>query len=327
MSRPLRIEYPGAWYHVMNRGRRGEKIFSISEDYETFITVLQETVEVLNLKVSAYCLMSNHYHLLICTPDGNISRCMRHINSVYTQRFNRIHHKDGSLFRGRYKAVLVDNDNYLLEVLRYVHNNPIKAGLVKDVDDFTWSTHKGYCSRAKKWDWLHKDFLLSMFSEKSNQAKKAYCEFMRVVGSTEIKAFYSKKSLPSILGDKVFKDWIKEQFQHLRFKKEIPASRELALDGNLIRELVCKTFDVEDDVLMHSRRGIENIPRDVAIALQRKYCGQTLAMLGKDYGMENYSSVSSVCARTKTRLLTDRRLKGMIAKIEDRLNKSQKRTS
>jgi putative transposase len=100
MSRPLRIEYPGAWYHVMNRGRQREKIFASSEDYEIFIVVLREAVEMWNLKVAAYCLMSSHYHLLLHTPDGNISRCMRHINGVYTQRYNRRHKKDGQLFRG-----------------------------------------------------------------------------------------------------------------------------------------------------------------------------------------------------------------------------------
>ena len=324
MSRPLRIEYPGAWYHVMNRGRRREEIFSTSKDYDIFLAVLKETVEMLNLKVSAYCLMSNHYHLLLHTPDGNISRCMRHINGVYTQRFNRIHQKDGQLFRGRYKAVVVDSDNYLLEVLRYIHKNPMRAGIVENVDDFIWSSHKGYCSRAKKWDWLHKDFLLAMFSEKSNQAKSAYVEFMRQHEPEEIEVFYSKKNLSFILGDEEFKDWLKEKFEDLRFKPEIPESKELALSSNKIRALVCKTFKVENDALMISKRGTENFPRDVAIFLQRKYCGQTLAALGKDFDMANYSSVSSACERIKSRLLKDRRLKGKVDKIENKLSKSQK---
>jgi len=88
MSRPLRISYPGAWYHIMNRGRRKERIFLTQADYEAFVIVLKETAKMWNLKISAYCLMPNHYHLLVHTPDGNISRCMRHINGVYTQRFN-----------------------------------------------------------------------------------------------------------------------------------------------------------------------------------------------------------------------------------------------
>ena len=150
MSRPLRLEYPGAWYHVMNRGRRSEKIFFTDTDRETFLNVLREASGLWNMRVFAYCLMPNHYHLLVQTPHGNLSRCMRHVNGVYTQRFNRRNEKEGQLFRGRYKAVLVDDDIYLLEVLRYIHRNPLKAGIVKSLEDYPWSSHKGYLSNAKK---------------------------------------------------------------------------------------------------------------------------------------------------------------------------------
>ncbi len=114
MSRPLRIQYPDAWYHLMNRGRRREEIYIDKGDYIAFIELLHEASEVFNVCIAAYCLMSNHYHLLIQTPDGNLSRCMRHINGVYTQRFNRRHGHDGPLFRGRYRSILIDQDSYLL---------------------------------------------------------------------------------------------------------------------------------------------------------------------------------------------------------------------
>lgn len=106
MARPLRIEYPDAWYHVMNRGRRGEAIFSDDQDYLTFTDLLRETSEIWNLRIAAYCLMLNHYHMLIQTPDANISKGMRHLNGVYTQRYNSRHRGDGQLFRGRYKSIL-----------------------------------------------------------------------------------------------------------------------------------------------------------------------------------------------------------------------------
>lgn len=326
MSRPLRIEYPSAWYHVMNRGRRREKIFSTSKDYELFVTVLQETVKMFNLKVSAYCLMSNHYHLLLQTPDGNLSRCMRHVNGVYTQRFNRLHKEEGQLFRGRFKAVIVDKDNYLLAVLRYIHNNPVRAGIVENVNDFIWSSHRGYCSRAKKWDWLHKDFLLSMFSDNNSQAKKGYLGFMEQQESEDIEAFYSKKNLPSILGDDAFKDWVKEKFQDLRLNPEIPASKELVFSGNMIRDMVCRSFKVDSDTIMVSRRGTVNLPRDVAIYLQRIFCGQTLAEVGNDYGIACYSTVSSAFERVKSRLLMDRKLKRKVSSIENKLDKGQRQT-
>ena len=148
MSRPLRIEYPDAWYHVMNRGGRYEDIFEEKKDYSVFLELLQEAIDIFHIKIAAFCLMQNHYHLLIQTPEANISRSMRHINGVYTQRFNKIHGYDGHLFRGRYKSILIDADSYLLQVMRYIHRNPITAGLT-DKLNYSWSSHKAYLSDAK----------------------------------------------------------------------------------------------------------------------------------------------------------------------------------
>lgn len=326
MSRPLRIEYPGAWYHVMNRGRRREKIFASSEDYEIFIMVLREAVEMWNLKVAAYCLMSSHYHLLLHTPDGNISRCMRHINGVYTQRYNRQHKKDGQLFRGRYKAVTVDGDSYLLEVLRYIHRNPLKAGLVKNLDDFQWSSHKGYISKAKQWDWLYKNFMLSMFSGKIGQAKKAYIEFVSQKESAEIDKFYSKKNLSSVLGEDDFKEWIKEKFQELRFHQDIPESRVLAPDPENILDAVSRCFKTKKESLMKTKRGTENLPRDTAVYFLRMYSTETLAGVGRYFNITNYSTVSSIVERVKIRKSKDKAFANQLKKLEKALGKSQRQT-
>ena len=134
MARPLRIEYADAWYHIMNRGRRSESIFIEKRDYSGFIRLLKDTSGMWNLRIAAYCLMPNHYHILVQTPDANISRCMRHIDGVYTQRFNRFYQCDGPLFRGRYKSILIDADQYLLQLVRYIHRNPIKIGLTDQLD-------------------------------------------------------------------------------------------------------------------------------------------------------------------------------------------------
>ena len=326
MSRPLRIEYPGAWYHVMNRGRRRENIFASPKDYEMFIGILQEASEMWNLQVAAYCLMANHYHLLLNTPDGNISRCLRHINGVYTQRYNRRHRKDGQLFRGRYKAVLVDGDSYLLEVLRYIHTNPLKAGLVTHLDDFRWSSHKGYTSRAKKWDWLYKEFLLTLFSEKSRQAKKTYMEFVLQKEPEAIAKFYSKKNLSSILGDDDFKEWIKEKFQDVRLHREIPESNILAPDPEKIMELVSRRFTIKKESLTKSRRGTENVPRDIAVYLVRRYSKETLAEIGRYFNITNYSTVSSIIERVKIRKATDTIFANHLKKLEKKLGKGQRKT-
>ena len=322
MSRPLRIEYPGAWYHVMNRGRRGENIFLSRHDYETFIKVLQETSEGWNLKISAYCLMSNHYHLLLHTPDGNLSRCMRHINGVYTQRFNRHHKKDGQLFRGRYKAVLVDADSYLLEVLRYIHRNPLRAGIIENLSDFGWSSHQAYISKAKKWEWLHKDFLLFMFSQKKSKRKSAYIDFISLSEPEEIERFYSLKNLPSVLGGDSFKERVREKFDNLRFHKEIPESRELAPSPEKIIGLVCDHFKVKKEQLAISKRGTENLPRDVAIYLVRRHSRDTLTSVGRHFEISNYSTVSSVVERIKARKNIDLSLQKHLKEIEEKLIKS-----
>jgi len=175
----LRIEYEDAWYHVMNRGRRREEVFTCTNDYKLFVELLQETVEKWNLRISAYCLMPNHYHMFVQTPDANISRCMRHIDGVYTQRFNRFHGYDGQLFRGRYKSILVDARTYMLYLVRYIHRNPQRAGLVETPSQYLWSSHRAYVSKTKKTlNWLHKNVVLHKFGKSRVEPIRKYKEFV-----------------------------------------------------------------------------------------------------------------------------------------------------
>lgn len=326
MSRPLRLEYPGAWYHVMNRGRRSEKIFFTDTDRETFLNVLQEAFELWNMRISAYCLMSNHYHLLVQTPDGNLSRCMRHVNGVYTQRFNRHNTKEGQLFRGRYKAVLVDEDSYLLEVLRYIHRNPLKAGIVKSLDNYPWSSHKGYLSHAKKWSWLQKDALITQLTQVKSRQKAAYLDFVSMDDSQEIEKFYSLKNMPSILGNTSFKNYIQGKFFELVNRQEVPESKVLALDAEKVITSVCDHYRISRGQLLVSKRGTENLPRDIAIYLVRRFCCKTLPSVGKEFGITNYSTVSSVVQRVKKRYKGDKYLLKEIDIIKMKIVKGQKRT-
>ncbi len=326
MSRPLRIEYPGAWYHVMNRGRWSEKVFFSDLDHETFVKVLRETFDLWNMRISAYCLMSNHYHLLVQTPDGNLSRCMRHVNGVYTQRFNRFHKKEGQLFRGRYKAVLVEDNSHLSEVLRYIHRNPLKAGIVETLNDYHWSSHQGYLSRAKKWSWLQKDVILNQLSHLKTKQKSAYLDFVSLGESQHIEKFYSLKNMPSILGSMSFKEYIQEKFSELANTPEIPESKTLTPDAEKVVSCVCEYYGVSRSDLLISKRGTENHPRDVAIYLVRCLCCLTLPSVGKEFGINNYSTVSSVVQRVKLRAENDRNLQREIGYIREKTIKSQKQT-
>ena len=150
MPRPQRIEYKNAFYHVMNRGRARQAIFQDERYYQAFLDTLAEAYQRFHCIIHAYCLMGNHYHLLLETPNANLSRIMRHINGVYTQRHNRLKHTDAPLFHGRYKAILVDKDAYLLQRSRYIHRNPIdmKQPMVRNLHDYQWSSYPAYTAKV-----------------------------------------------------------------------------------------------------------------------------------------------------------------------------------
>jgi putative transposase len=326
MTRPLRIAYKDAWYHVMNRGRRGEAIFAGKDDYIQFVNLLKETVALWNLRIVAYCLMENHYHLLVQTPDANISRCMRHINGVYTQRFNRRHGCDGQLFRGRYKSILVDADSYLLHLVRYIHRNPLRAGLTDKLDRYVWSSHKGYISRAKKWDWLGKQFVLSMFSGDKAEQIRIYRDFVAMEDSEEITKVFKKKKWPSVLGTEDFVNSIRQRSFLPNANDEVPQSKELAPDSDQIKKAVYQSYRINEAELIVSRRGVFNEPRNVAIYLMRRVRGDSLNQIATQFQIGKYSSVSSAIERMKTLLAKDRKLRIRVENLISQLIKSQEQT-
>ncbi len=311
---------------MMNRGRRGENIFSGGKDYGVFLVLLQEAVEIFDLQVAAYCLMSNHYHLLVNTPSGNLSRAMRHINGVYTQRYNRQHKTDGQLFRGRYKSLLVEEDSYLLELLRYIHRNPVRAKICKSVDEYPWTSHNGYISNAKKWDWLHKRFLLGMFSRQTGKAKKAYINFVQDEDSLEVTEFFSKKNIASVLGSADYIEWVKGKFYEHKQHDEVPESRQLAPTITDIKQAVCRHYKENEKILEQTKRGQVNEPRNLAIYLARKHSGLRLSEIGAEFGLEKYSSVSSIVMRTEQLILQKKQLKKRVENIRSTLSKSQAKT-
>ena len=323
MSRPLRIEFPNAWYHVMNRGRRHENVFHSPVDYHGFIKVLKEAIAEFGLQVSAYCLMPNHYHLLVKTPLGNLSRCMRHINGVYTQRYNKIHDSDGQLFRGRYKAVLIEDDRYLLEVMKYIHKNPVSALLVEKMKDYPWSSFCGYTSNAMKHEWLSKEYLLSMLDSRRTLQKKAYFNFMDEKVSEEVVLFYSMKKLSVVLGSKKFKEHIDDIYGNRIFEREISEAKQLALTKERIVNAICSVFKIDKEFLFNSRRGVTNNPRDICMYLFKIYRFDSLNEIGKYFDVNHYSTVSSAIQRVKKGLQSSKEIRKYIDIIEKDLNKGQ----
>ncbi len=179
MARPLRIEYPGAIFHVTSRGNAQRKVFLDDEDRVSFLATLAWVVERFGWICHAYCLMDNHFHLIIETPEPNLSRGMRQFNGVYTQRFNRRHRKVGHLFHGRFKSILVERDSYLLELCRYVVLNPVRAKMVKLAQDYTWSSYRPTLGLDLIPPGLSVDWLLGQFAKTKPVARQRYATFVR----------------------------------------------------------------------------------------------------------------------------------------------------
>ncbi len=323
MSRPLRIEFPGAWYHVMNRGRRSEPIFNKPGDYQIFLDLLKQSRELWNIKVAAYCLMTNHYHLLIQTPDANISRAMRHINGIYTQRFNRKHGFDGPVFRGRFKSVLVSDDSHLLELIRYIHKNPVKASIVKEMAEYKWSSYKGYLSYSKTWNWIEKDFIFSMLTPKKKGRLKPFVEFMEQDNSDQVKRFFSLKNLPSIFGPKNYITRIKEEFYSKKKSKEIPESKQLAPTPAIVLDVVCRYYQVTHKDLCVTRRGWFNRPRNIAIYLIRMLCSSKLTQISELFEMNTYGAVSNAIRGVESLRKKDKTIRKDINYLKSKAAKAQ----
>ncbi len=178
MSRPLRLEYAGALYHITSRGNERKPIFLEEADFELFLEVLDEVCERFNWVIHSWCQMTNHYHLLLETPDANLSAGMRQLNGVYTVRFNRRYGRVGHLFQGRYKSILVDKSSYLLELNRYIVLNPVRAGMVGHPEDWPWSSYLYTLGRVKSPAWLAIDPTLLLFGQNRQSACERFMYFV-----------------------------------------------------------------------------------------------------------------------------------------------------
>jgi putative transposase len=178
MARSLRIEFPGAVYHVTSRGNARAETFADDTDRGAFLDLLGVCVDRFHWICHAYCLMGNHYHLLIETPEGNLARGLRELNGRYTQAFNRRHQRVGHLFQGRYKAILVDRDSYLLELCRYIVLNPVRAGMVARVEAYAWSSYAATCGDQAPAGGLHTDWILQQFAWTRAEAVRRYRDFV-----------------------------------------------------------------------------------------------------------------------------------------------------
>lgn len=247
MARPLRIEFPGAFYHVTTRGNARADIFEDDNDRNLFCSVLGQVVKRFNWICHAYCLMSNHYHLLIETPDGNLSAGMRQLNGIYTQAFNRKHCKDGHLFKGRFKAVLVEKESHLLELCRYVVLNPVRAHMVKVPGDYEWSSYLSTLGKRQKPDLLTTEWVLSNFSSSLRKARSEYQQFVKD-GIEGKESPWEKLSGQVVLGSETFLNKLKDLLCEKEGISEIPRIQRFA--G---RPSLADLFSVKDSLKKEDR--------------------------------------------------------------------------
>ena len=179
MARQLRLEFDGALYHVTARGNERRPIYLDDTDRKLFLKLLGKEIRQQGWLCYSYCLMDNHYHLLLGTPQPNLSRGMRRLNGVYTQTFNRRHQRVGHLFQGRYKSILLDRENYLLELCRYIVLNPVRAGIVSHEQDWHWSSYRATAGLDRAPEWLHVSGVLGLFDGAPQEAANFYHRFVR----------------------------------------------------------------------------------------------------------------------------------------------------
>jgi len=220
MARPLRIEFNGAVYHITSRGNEKKAIFNDNKDRLIFLKILYKVKKEFNWLCHAYCLMNNHYHLVIETPDGNLSRGMRQLNGIYTQKFNKKYDRVGHLFQGRYKAILIEKDSHLLEVCRYVVLNPVRAGLVRKPEQWQWSSYGAMAGISKPHPCLTVEWIQLQFGKRLGEAQNRYMEFVNA--GIEEKNIWESVKGQLILGSEIFAEKITRYLRDKKQIKEIP---------------------------------------------------------------------------------------------------------
>ena len=285
MARPLRIEFEGALYHITSRGNEKRMIYRDDADRFLFFKILDDVVKKFNWLIHAYCLMKNHYHLVIETIDATLSRGMRQLNGVYTQAFNNKHKRAGHLYQGRFKSILIQKDNHLLEVSRYVALNPVKAGIVERPEDYKWSSYNSMIGKEKPPSFLTTDWVLSQFGSKRKSAEDNYKSFIRV--GIDKNDGYGSKKLKEVLvyGDNNFIQRFKDSIKEKRDIKEI-IKRERYAGRPKIEAVI--TDDLKADKNMRNKKIAD-------LAYSWGYTQKDIA----DHLNVHYSSVSKILAKLK----------------------------
>jgi putative transposase len=288
VARPLRLEYPGALWHVTSRGNARGLIFGDDTDRKLFLDVLARVVDIFRWKLHAYVLMGNHYHLLVETPEPNLSRGMRQLNGIYTQKFNRRHQRVGHVLQGRYKGILVEKEAHLLELARYVVFNPVRAGMVRAVRDWQWSSYRATAGLARKPVWLETAAMLERFGRSRPAAYLAYRRFVAEGAKATYEPWKEVRG-QLILGRETFVREVARRVGSRMKATEIPKRQRLLGRPTMaaIIEAVAKAFAVSKHTIRRPRSGVT---REAVAYLARVEGAWPIAEIGEKLGVKAWSA-------------------------------------
>ncbi len=331
MVRPLRIQCPGAFYHVACRGNERKNIFFDLTDHGIFIDKLSISLEIYNIELLAFVLMPNHFHFLVTTPEGNLSDFMRHFNITYTSAFNRRHHRVGHLYQGRYKAFLIDADNYLLEVSRYIHLNPVRSKRLKDksisekwnlLSTHTSSSLDGYFSADKRKDFVRYRTVLEYMGGDNKKGRESYKRFVRSGLEKDLDNPLEVGKGNGIVGQPDFVESIKKLFLKKKESyREQPALRNLRkmFDPIELIDHVCNQLGISENQVC--RRGKNSIERAMLMEMLYRFCNITQSAIGILVGGIDYSAVSRSRKGLQLRLAREPRLRKKMDHMQNYLLK------
>lgn len=310
MARPLRIEYPGAFYHVTSRGNEKKDIFKTVADREKFLFYLASACARYGAEIHAYCLMTNHYHLMLETPFGNLSLVMKYINSSYTTYFNIKSKRVGHLLQGRYKAILVEADAYAAELSRYIHLNPVRAGMVKSPEEYRWSSCRFYTEGGEPL-WLTTRFILGYFGTEVPESRRKYRNYINEkIGADNYSPLMGVVA-STILGSEDFIRKIQENELDSRpADRDLPALRELK--GRPLTEMIS---EITGKVFADNKK----LARLAGIYLCHRYSGAKLKEIG-DMFLLSYSGVTQASTRFETAMEADGQLGEKIKEIRESMD-------
>jgi REP element-mobilizing transposase RayT len=321
MTRPLRVEYPGAFYHVINRGNAGEDLFPANRDRVKFLEYLERTAETYSVIIHTYCLMTNHYHLLLETPQANLSTALQWMNVSYATYFNKKYNRSGHLFQGRFKALLINADEYLSTVSRYIHRNPVQAGIATKPAHYLWSSYRAFIRQSHSPGWLETGRLLQYFGKRQKEAIKQYRAFVEQADPQKIENPQSLAVGGFILGGTEFITWIQDRFLFNRSEqREVPQLKKLRPRPSLshILKAVSKEFSCREKELQEKGRK-RNKGREAAIYLSRSLTGISCKELGEFFGGISGAAITMKYKQCSGEIITNKKLRQKINRINRKI--------